>query len=133
MFYAQGVDLVIQAHEHSYERMWPTYNDEVYSYDYNSPKAPVHIISGAAGSVEGVDWMSSTTGIQRTLITVIAFVPKDVAIKMNSLLKKKKKKISYPFTGLPTTVGYFKHIFISNLVNVQNIQCHNTTRIRTEA
>ena len=65
LFHAQGVDLVIQAHEHSYERLWPTYKDEVFSYDYNSPKAPVHIISGAAGSTEGVDWMSSTTGISR--------------------------------------------------------------------
>ena len=65
LFHAQGVDLVIQAHEHSYERLWPVYNEQVYSFDYNSPKAPVHVITGAAGSVEGVDWMSSLTGQSR--------------------------------------------------------------------
>lgn len=47
-----GVDLVIWAHEHSYERLWPLYNYEVrngsYEDPYRNPGAPVHIISGSA-------------------------------------------------------------------------------------
>lgn len=26
LFYEQGVDMIVAAHEHSYERMWPVYN-----------------------------------------------------------------------------------------------------------
>jgi len=29
LFYEQGVDLIIEAHEHSYERLWPTYDEKV--------------------------------------------------------------------------------------------------------
>ncbi|XP_060074213.1 acid phosphatase type 7-like [Ylistrum balloti] len=55
LFYAQGVDLILQAHEHSYERLWPVYKDKVIAKNYNHPQAPVHIITGAAGSGEGAD------------------------------------------------------------------------------
>ncbi|XP_033755251.1 acid phosphatase type 7-like [Pecten maximus] len=57
LFYAQGVDLILQAHEHSYERLWPVYKDRVVAKDYNHPQAPVHIISGASGSSEGTNPM----------------------------------------------------------------------------
>lgn len=57
LFYAQGVDLILQAHEHSYERMWPVYHDVVFSRDYNNPQTPVHITSGAAGCKEENDAM----------------------------------------------------------------------------
>ncbi|XP_033755018.1 acid phosphatase type 7-like [Pecten maximus] len=57
LFYAQGVDLILQAHEHSYERLWPVYKNRVVAKNYNHPQAPVHIISGAAGSGEGADPM----------------------------------------------------------------------------
>ncbi|KAH9644720.1 hypothetical protein HF086_003825 [Spodoptera exigua] len=54
-----GVDLVIWAHEHSYERTWPLYDNKVYngSYDkpYVNPGAPVHIITGSAGCQEATD------------------------------------------------------------------------------
>lgn len=54
-----GVDLVIWAHEHSYERTWPLYDNRVYngSYlqPYVNPRAPVHIITGSAGCREGTD------------------------------------------------------------------------------
>ena len=52
VFYDNGVDIVIQGHEHSYERLWPVYNETVMAKNYSDPKAPVHIISGAAGCNE---------------------------------------------------------------------------------
>lgn len=59
LFYKYHVDLMIWAHEHVYERLWPVYNREVYngSYQqpYTNPKAPVHIITGSAGCQERHD------------------------------------------------------------------------------
>ncbi|CAG5023618.1 unnamed protein product [Parnassius apollo] len=54
-----GVDLVIWAHEHSYERLWPVYDEKVYNgsleHPYTNPGAPVHIITGSAGCQEKTD------------------------------------------------------------------------------
>ena len=50
-----GVDVLIWGHEHSYERLWPVYNYNVYNgsmdQPYHNPVAPVHIISGSAVSL----------------------------------------------------------------------------------
>lgn len=51
--YSNGVDLVLGAHEHGYERMFPTYNGAATSTNYNSPTAPVYVVNGAAGNREG--------------------------------------------------------------------------------
>ncbi|XP_011874902.1 PREDICTED: iron/zinc purple acid phosphatase-like protein isoform X2 [Vollenhovia emeryi] len=57
LFFKYKVDMEIWAHEHSYERMWPMYNFQVYNGSYEEPytnyKAPVHIITGSAGCKEG--------------------------------------------------------------------------------
>lgn len=54
-----GVDLVIWAHEHSYERTWPLYDNKVYNgsleHPYVNPGAPVHIVTGSAGCQEQTD------------------------------------------------------------------------------
>ncbi|BFZ07355.1 hypothetical protein BsWGS_10394 [Bradybaena similaris] len=59
LFYKYGVDIALWAHEHSYERLWPVYNREVFngSYEepYTNPGAPVHIITGSAGCKEKHD------------------------------------------------------------------------------
>uniref|UniRef100_K7GAV7 Acid phosphatase 7, tartrate resistant (putative) n=1 Tax=Pelodiscus sinensis TaxID=13735 RepID=K7GAV7_PELSI len=59
LFYKYGVDLELWAHEHSYERLWPVYNYQVYngsaSSPYTNPRAPVHIITGSAGCKERLD------------------------------------------------------------------------------
>ncbi|XP_050666890.1 acid phosphatase type 7 isoform X2 [Leptidea sinapis] len=51
-----GVDVVIWAHEHSYERTWPLYDSKVYNgsvdQPYRNPGAPVHIVTGSAGCQE---------------------------------------------------------------------------------
>ncbi|XP_070392525.1 acid phosphatase type 7 isoform X3 [Dermacentor albipictus] len=59
LFYKYGVDLEFWAHEHSYERLWPVYNRQVYNGSaekpYTNPRAPVHIITGSAGCQEKLD------------------------------------------------------------------------------
>lgn len=56
-----GVDLVITAHEHSYERSWPTFNGTVTATDYVSPAAPVYVVQGAGGNREGNDMPAGGT------------------------------------------------------------------------
>ncbi|CAD6189615.1 unnamed protein product [Caenorhabditis auriculariae] len=58
LFYEQGVDLELWAHEHTYERMWPVYNRTVFNgtdQPYLDPPAPVHIVTGSAGCRENTD------------------------------------------------------------------------------
>ncbi|XP_005095902.1 acid phosphatase type 7 isoform X2 [Aplysia californica] len=56
LYYQQGVDLSIWAHEHSYERLWPVYNLKVrngsYESPYTNPGGITHIITGSAGCSE---------------------------------------------------------------------------------
>lgn len=64
LFYKNGVDLMLWAHEHSYERMWPLYNREVCNgtmdrtNPYFNPPAPVHVVIGSAGNRENEDRFS---------------------------------------------------------------------------
>lgn len=64
IFYNYGVDIVLQAHEHSYERLWPQYKGVVLSKNYTNPQAPVQLISGAAGSRHRDDPEKTQRGIQ---------------------------------------------------------------------
>ena len=52
LFYEQGVDLEIWAHEHEYQRIFPLYNYTLCKSSekepYKNPRAPVHIITGSA-------------------------------------------------------------------------------------
>lgn len=48
-----GVDLVINAHEHGYERSLPLKNGKVVSPNYNDAPAPVYVVNGAGGNREG--------------------------------------------------------------------------------
>ncbi len=55
LLYGAGVDMMIWAHEHSYERMWPVYNRTVYNgtaSPYVDPPAPLHVVTGSAVSVD---------------------------------------------------------------------------------
>lgn len=73
-----GVDLVINAHMHSYERTWPVYAGTPLARDYSSPAAPVYIVNGAGGNREGNEqphgdaaWSAwSTSAIGYGLLTV---------------------------------------------------------------
>ena len=53
-----SVDLVIQAHVHAYERLWPTGLGGAPArvpHSYDRPDAPVYVMSGAGGCSEGLD------------------------------------------------------------------------------
>ncbi|KAL5467051.1 hypothetical protein EMCRGX_G031218 [Ephydatia muelleri] len=54
LFFTYGVDIILEAHQHSYERLWPVYNATVTALNYNNPKAPVHLISGTVGCNEAL-------------------------------------------------------------------------------
>eukprot|EP00300_Choanocystis_sp_HF-7_P018992 c20201_g1_i1.p1 GENE.c20201_g1_i1~~c20201_g1_i1.p1 ORF type:complete len:575 (+),score=118.16 c20201_g1_i1:251-1726(+) len=69
LFYKHGVDIVFEAHQHSYERTWPVYNGTVHKpkhheakMAYVNPKAPVHIVTGSAGCREGLDTFGGALG-----------------------------------------------------------------------
>jgi hypothetical protein len=53
------VDMAFWAHEHSYERTWPVYNNTVHNGTthpgdpYRNAGATVHIVTGSAGCREG--------------------------------------------------------------------------------
>jgi len=50
-----GVDFFLSGHMHSYERLWPTYRQQLLSHSYENPGAPIHIIAGTAGGPEDLD------------------------------------------------------------------------------
>ncbi|KAL5021265.1 hypothetical protein ScPMuIL_000420 [Solemya velum] len=60
LFYIYGVDVVLQSHEHLYERLWPMYRGTVLSKSYVNPNAPIQIISGLAGSQYGPTPVAAT-------------------------------------------------------------------------
>lgn len=62
IFYIGGVDIIFEAHEHSYERLYPVFDNKVMSYNYTNPLAPIHIITGAAGNKYGSDPMNGPKG-----------------------------------------------------------------------
>jgi hypothetical protein len=48
LFYQHNVSLVLQAHQHDYERSYPIFKSTV------TPNAPVYVLNGAAGNREGL-------------------------------------------------------------------------------
>lgn len=69
LLYKFGVDLVILGHEHNSQRFKPMYNGSPDGAGYNNPKAPMYIIAGGAGNIEGQTSISSleqatTTGFE---------------------------------------------------------------------
>ena len=51
LFMQQGVDFFFNGHEHNYERNWPTYRNKTEQSNVD-PKAPIYIVTGAAGCRE---------------------------------------------------------------------------------
>ncbi|SPO27033.1 related to Acid phosphatase precursor [Ustilago trichophora] len=54
LFYEYGVDLFVAGHVHNLQRQQPIYKGTVDTAGLNNPKAPWHIVAGAAGNIEGL-------------------------------------------------------------------------------
>lgn len=54
ILYRYGVDLVFTGHEHNSQRFLPMFNNQPDQAGYNNPKAPVYLVAGAAGNIEGL-------------------------------------------------------------------------------
>lgn len=55
IFYEYGVDLAIFGHVHNSERFYPVVNGTADPNGMNDPKAPMYIVAGGAGNIEGLD------------------------------------------------------------------------------
>lgn len=53
IFRQYKIDAYISGHVHLFERSFPLDNYKVAQHDYHKPDAPVYIINGAAGNLEG--------------------------------------------------------------------------------
>lgn len=59
LFYKYGVDLGIFGHVHNSQRFLPVYNGTADAAGQNDPKAPMYIIAGGAGNIEGLSSVGS--------------------------------------------------------------------------
>lgn len=61
VLYNYNVDFFFAGHMHSYERLWPTYREQVLQKNYYKPRGPIHIIAGSAGCNENLDTYDKKT------------------------------------------------------------------------
>lgn len=61
LLYQYGVDLAIFGHVHNSQRFQPTYNGTIDPAGLQNPKAPMYIIAGGAGNIEGLSSVGSNT------------------------------------------------------------------------
>lgn len=54
LLYKYGVDLAIFGHVHNSQRFVPVYNDTADPKGMDDPKAPMYIVAGGAGNIEGL-------------------------------------------------------------------------------
>ncbi|KAL3445822.1 Metallo-dependent phosphatase-like protein [Aspergillus insuetus] len=54
LFYEYGVDLGVFGHEHNSQRFLPVYDGTLDPNGMHNPKAPMYIVAGAAGNIEGL-------------------------------------------------------------------------------
>jgi hypothetical protein len=59
ILYKYGVDLAVFGHVHNSQRFLPAFNNVVDPNGMNNPTAPMHIVSGGAGNIEGLSSVGS--------------------------------------------------------------------------
>lgn len=60
LFYKYGVDLGIFGHVHNSQRFLPVFNNTVDENGMHDPKAPMYIVSGGTGNIEGLSKVGTT-------------------------------------------------------------------------
>lgn len=61
IFHQYHVDLYISGHVHAYERIYPIYDNNITSYNYTKAGATIHLVTGAAGCIEGHEHYDAKT------------------------------------------------------------------------
>lgn len=61
VFYKYGVDLGVFGHVHNSQRFLPAYNNTKDPNGMQNPKAPMYIVSGGTGNIEGVDKIDASS------------------------------------------------------------------------
>lgn len=64
-FYQYGVDLAIFGHVHNSQRFAPVFNGTVDPAGMNNPKAPMYIVAGGAGNIEGLSSVGTNVSSNR--------------------------------------------------------------------
>ncbi|KND90873.1 Acid phosphatase [Tolypocladium ophioglossoides CBS 100239] len=59
LFYKYGVDLAVFGHVHNSQRFMPVFNSTADPAGMNNPKAPMYIVAGGAGNIEGLSDVGS--------------------------------------------------------------------------
>jgi hypothetical protein len=59
LFYRYGVDIGVFGHVHNSQRFLPVYNNTADPAGMNGPKAPMYIVAGGAGNIEGLSKVGS--------------------------------------------------------------------------
>ncbi|KAE8165439.1 Metallo-dependent phosphatase-like protein [Aspergillus tamarii] len=59
LFYKYGVDLGVFGHVHNSQRFLPVYNNKADPNGMNDPAAPMYIVAGGAGNIEGLSSVGS--------------------------------------------------------------------------
>ncbi|KAL4966149.1 purple acid phosphatase family protein [Aspergillus stella-maris] len=60
IMYKYGVDLGVFGHVHNAQRFQPVYNNQADANGMDDPKAPMYIVAGGAGNIEGLSTIGST-------------------------------------------------------------------------
>lgn len=62
LLYKYGVDLAVFGHVHNSQRFFPVYNGTSDPAGQNNPKAPMYIVAGGAGNIEGLSDVGNRQG-----------------------------------------------------------------------
>lgn len=65
LFYTYGVDLAIFGHVHNSQRFVPVYNGTADANGYEDPKAPMYIVAGGTGNIEGLSEVGTNVSYNR--------------------------------------------------------------------
>ncbi|RSL58243.1 hypothetical protein CEP54_007857 [Fusarium duplospermum] len=63
IFYKYGVDLGVFGHVHNSQRFYPAFNGTLDPSGLNNPKAPMYIVAGGAGNIEGLSSVGKKTSL----------------------------------------------------------------------